>query len=77
MGHLEQDVYLSEAENVIRQMEQDGMTIVTQLYRTHFGIMEHNEQLVQSSFSFRNAGSKIAKRTIIIWGLFVPEGNLV
>ena len=71
MGHLEQDVYLSEAENVIRQMEQDGMTIVTQLYRTHFGIMEHNEQLVQSSFSFLETQEEKLQKEPLLYGAYL------
>lgn len=52
MGNIEHDEYLTEAANMIKLMEQAGMSINTQLYRVHFGIMEHNEQLVQSGLAF-------------------------
>lgn len=47
------------------------MTIVTQLYRTHFGIMEHNEQLVQSSFSFLETQEEKLQKEPLLYGAYL------
>lgn len=52
MGQIAQEEYLRSAGDIVYTMEKSGMSLVTQLFRIHLGIMEHREQLVNSGLEF-------------------------
>lgn len=52
MGHLEHEEYLRRVGDIVYTMEKDGLSLVTQLFRIHLGIMEHREPMVRSGLSF-------------------------
>ena len=52
MGHISNEEYLSEAGEVVLEMEKSGMTLVNQLFRVHLGMMEHRDTVVKSGLAF-------------------------
>lgn len=59
MGRIEQEEYLRKVGDIVYTLEESGMSLVTQLFRIHLGIMEYREQLVRSGLEF--LGTQIEK----------------
>lgn len=52
MGRMEQEEYVRSVGDIVYTMEKSGMSLVTQLFRIHLGIIEYREQLVRSGLEF-------------------------
>ncbi|MCD7825808.1 MAG: DUF5717 family protein [Clostridiaceae bacterium] len=52
MSHIDRDAYLHAMGDIVYSMEKTGMSLVTQLFRIHLGIMEHREQTVRNGLAF-------------------------
>jgi len=52
MGHMEHEAYLRSVGDIVYTMEKDGLSLITQLFRIHLGIMEHREPMVRNGLSF-------------------------
>lgn len=51
MGHITSGEYLRNVGDIVYTMEKTGMSLITQLFRIHLGIMEHREPLVKNGLA--------------------------
>lgn len=51
MGHMEMEDYISQVKSVIGDMENSGISLMTQLFRVHMGILSHREGIVKDGLA--------------------------
>lgn len=52
MDRMDREEYLKEAGNLVFSMEKTDMSLATQLFQIHLGIMEHREAVVRNGLAF-------------------------
>lgn len=63
MGHIEYEEYIQKVGDIVYTMEKNGMSLVTQLFRIHLGIMEHRESTVRGGLAFLETQAEKLRNT--------------
>ena len=66
MGRLDREAYLKEVGNIVFTMEKSGMSLATQLFRIHLGMMEHKEAMVRNGLAFLETQEEKMERDSIL-----------
>ncbi len=66
MDHIDRDEYLQSMGDIVYTMEKSGMSLMTQLFRIHLGIMEHREQVVKNGLAFLETQEEKLKDSDIV-----------
>lgn len=85
MGHISNEDYLRNVGDIVYTMEQAGMSLITQLFRIHLGIMEHREQMVRNGLSFlETQEEKLRKNDVVLYcayqylkGLWADDDDII
>lgn len=84
MDHISSEEYLNEVGNIVYTMEASGISVFTQLFKIHLGIMQHKEAAVKNGLLFLEEREESLRKDTMLYcayqylkGLWADEDEVI